>query len=52
MGLSTVALWLLWAIDRANGPGVPLLRFGGYLMLAGTVLAGAVRLVSDVREIV
>ena len=51
-GVATLTLWWLRVTERLDVRWLQLLRLAGYAMLGGMLITGAIRLVSDVREIV
>ncbi len=51
MGVATLTLWWLRVTERLDVRWLLLLRLAGYAMLGGTLITGAIRLVSDLREI-
>ncbi len=49
--VATLTLWWLRVTERLDVRWLLLLRLAGYAMLGGTLITGAIRLVSDLREI-
>ncbi len=52
MAVATLTLWFVHATDRLDARWLPRLRLVGYATIAGTLITGAIRFLSDVSEIV